>query len=360
MKQLTIFFLLISVVFTAKILGKPYVLTQHELNSPPPRVIRVCCTLGSDLSLFGVPFVKVNQLTSLEKIGPHHFLGNLDEGNGIIYTHRGGFIDMAHLRDNADWTAYLYAYIMAYKPGETKDLQLAYEGGTKELSLRLPEGLDSIDKMELASRIAYEMSVWHEIATGYGARSVPLISEKFSSFSIEDIYSNLLGVTLGIKALKSDLPYEEAMTHIIAATLDSLGAVKTEAETYDALEDVRNIWWTRDARLPENKVTIERQSKVFPSVEPLLVPRLADDGMSPVILYVPNNAHNGADLNNMFQINIHLNYKFPKDIKRNITQNDFNFLIPDVLKELKKPDVATEENTKKGAFIRRKKTPPPA
>ena len=90
-------------------------LSTRALSLPPPRVIRTCCAFGSDLHLMIFPILKYTDITSVNLLGPHGYLGNAGEGNGIIYTRRGGFVDMAHLRDQADWTAYLYSRILLAK-----------------------------------------------------------------------------------------------------------------------------------------------------------------------------------------------------------------------------------------------------
>jgi len=290
----------------------------------------------------------------LDQIGPHHYLGNIREGDGIIYTLRGGFIDMAHLRDQADWTAYIYALIRRSKVNGTMEIDLGHEGGEKKLTVNLSKDLDSLDEVKLAARIAYDLSIWHEISTWFGVRTVPMISEQFSSFSVEDAYSNLLGVTLGMRAIESELPYEEAMTQMISNTLDSLGVVKTEAENFKALEDVRDVWWTRSARLPSNRITLERDLDVYPQIIPYLVPELTETSKSAVILYVPECTCNGQSFDDMYELRIKLNYRFPKILKRNITQDDFNSMIAEVAREWNK-SIANTENSKKGASIKKKK-----
>lgn len=355
MKRQDILLFSMFVFWVFPLFGKPPVLTTRELNTPPPKVIRVCCTLGDDLSLFGVPFARINQITTLDKIGSHRYLGNVEEGDGIIYTHRGGFIDMSHLRDQADWTAYLYAVIRNRKANETTEIDLGKEGGEKKLTLKIEPGLDSLDELRLAARIAYDLSIWHEICTWFGARTVPLISEQFSSFSVEDAYSNLLGVTLGIKAIESDMPYEEAMTKMISNTLDSLGVVKTEAENLAALEDVRDVWWTRDARLPSNKVTLERQMDVYPRIVPFIVPELPVNNKSIAVLNVPECTENGKSYDAMYQLKIRLNYRFPKILKRNITQDDFGAMISEVSREWNQSIANKGDNSKKGASAKKRK-----
>jgi Protein of unknown function (DUF4056) len=355
MKKLNILICSIFVFWVFPLFGKPPVLTERELSTPPPKVIRVCCTLGDNFSLFGVPFAKINQITTLEQIGAHQYLGNTEEGDGIIYTHRGGFIDMAHLRDQADWTAYLYALIRNRKTDETTEIDLGREGGEKKLSLKIAPGLDSLNELCLAGRIAYDLSIWHEISTWFGARTVPLISEQFSAFSVEDAYSNLLGVMLGIKAIESDMPYEEAMTQMISNTLDSLGVVKSEAENLEALEDVRDVWWTRDARLPSNRVTLERQMDVYPRIVPFIVPKFPENNKSLVILNVPECTDDGKSFDAMYQIKIRLNYRFPKIMKRNITQDDFGSMISEISREWNKSIANKGDSSKKGASIKKRK-----
>jgi hypothetical protein len=255
MRVLTILsFLLLTFSFVK---ATPPDLSEKSLVNPPRRIIRACCSFGSDLKLWIIPGIKLTEITCIQNIGPHKYLGNHQEGNGIIYTRKGGFLDLGHLRDQADWTAYLYSQIQQSKTTGEIDLLLGREGGPKSLKLHVPADFSNADAILLAGRIAYDLSIWHEIATWFGASSVPFISERFSSFSIEDPYSNLMGATLGMKAVKSNLPYEEAMTNLLKETLDSLEVVPTFDDTYQAMEKVRNIWWTRNKPLPNWKVLIK-------------------------------------------------------------------------------------------------------
>ena len=75
-----------------------------------------------------------------------------------------------------------------------------------------------------------------------------------------------------MEALKSDLPYDEAMTQILFQTLDSLGAVKSREDTYQALELVRNEWWCTEKRIPNQGVLLLRDTDVYTKVSPRLVP----------------------------------------------------------------------------------------
>ena len=331
----------ICLFLTSSIWAKPLVLTEKELNSPPPRIIRTCCSFGSDVGVIGIPFIKITDITSVGELGHHSYLGNPEEGNGIIYTKQGGFIDMGHLRDQADWTAYLFTLMIENRDIGYINQPLGHEGGDKNLNIQIPQNLSYSDLMLLSGRIAYDLSIWHEIATWFGASYIPMIPERYSSFSVEDAYSNLLGVTIGIEAIKSNLPYEEAMTLLIQNKLSELGAVKTEDDTYAAMEAVRNIWWTRDKHLPSGKILLERQLNVYSRVKPMIVPTLGNDTALAYVLNVPTNTVEGESLSDFYKLEFKLNYKFPvkkilpDEAGRTITQQNFETLIQHVEEDCK-------------------------
>jgi hypothetical protein len=324
--------------------AKAPVFAVNQPDTKPHRIIRTCCSFGTEMQLFAIPGVKLTETTSIDKIGPHHYLGDSSEGNGIIYSRRGGFIDMGHVRDQADWTAYLYTQLLGSKPKGTLSLVLGHEGGEKTLNVNIPSNIGNQDLINLAGKIAYDLSVWHEIATWFGASSIPFVPERYSSFSIEDPYSNLLGVTIGIQALQSDLPYEEAVTAIICETLKSLDAVRNESETFMAMEDVRGIWWTRERKLPSSKVLLQRQLQVYHCLQPWLVPGWINANQQSSELKVPEYTSDGKNLDSYYQLGFRLNYKFPfhkmfpERKERNITQTDFDRILVHVATELTKKE----------------------
>lgn len=344
MKQLKILLLIIFCSGVITLLAKAPVFPVGKSCTKPHRIIRTCCMFGTDVQFFAIPGVKLTEITGLKKIGAHHYLGDPNEENGIMYTRRGGFIDMGHLRDQIDWTAYLYFQLCESRAKGTLSLVLGHEGGEKVLTACVPSTLTNSDLIQLAGKIAYDLSVWHEIATWFGASSIPFVPERYSSFSIEDAYSNLLGVTIGIKALQSELPYEEAVTGIIDETLKNLDVVLNEAETSMAMEAVRNIWWTREKRLPSGKILLQHQLQVYPCLLPWLVPGWAYPNQKPTELIVPEYASGGEAFNNFYQLEFRLNYKFPfrkmfpERRKRSITQNDFDCLLAQIATELTKKE----------------------
>jgi hypothetical protein len=334
----------IILILSTNIQAKAPDFRANQPDTKPHRIIRTCCAFGVDMQLAAIPGVKMTEITGLDKIGEHHYLGDDSEENGIIYTRRGGFIDMGHLRDQIDWMAYIYIQLKENKAKDNLSILLGYEGGEKSLIVQIPSNLKDIDLILLSGKIAYDLSVWHEIATWFGASTIPFVPERYSSFSFEDAYSNLLGVTIGIQALQSDLPYEDAVTRIISETLKSLDAVTNEAETYLAMEQVRNIWWTNDKRFPSSKVLLQRQVQVYPCLQPWLVPGWASLSQDPMELKVPDYASTGDTLNSLYLLEFRLNFKFPfkkmfPDRKeRIITQNDFERLLTEVGTELNKKD----------------------
>jgi len=335
-----LFFSIIFIFCCFVVHSEPPELSTKALSAPPPRVIRSCCAFGSDLHLMMVPLFTYTDISSVGQLGPHGYLGNAGEGNGIIYTQRGGFIDMGHVRDQADWTAYLYSRIQLARQSGNLMVNLGREGGQKLLFLDIPLGLSDNDAALLAGRIAYDLSVWHEIATWYGCSTIPFVPERYSSFSIEDPYSNLLGVTIGMQAIMSGLPYEEAMTNLIGNTLETLGAVLSENETYNAMEAVRNIWWTRNKHLPSRKILIERQLGVYTCLEPWRVPGWAESNVSSCDLSVPEKTAEGQLLSTYYKLDFKLNHKFPvREIfalktDRRVSQADFGKMIAHIATEL--------------------------
>lgn len=344
MLRLVVIVLLLNSVGLISSTAKTPELSTISRSTKPSRIIRTCCSFGADMQLFAIPGLKLTEITSIERIGPHHYLGNPDEQNGIIYTRRGGFIDMGHLRDQCDWLAYIYTQLLDKRKTGVLHLILGHEGGEKTLQVRIAPELTNQDLIFMAGKIAYDLSVWHEIATWYGASTIPFVPERYSSFSVEDAYSNLLGVMIGIKAVQSELPYEQAVTKIIDQTLRNLDVVKSETETLLAMEDVRNIWWTRDKRLPSGKVLLQRQLSVYPCLRPWLVPGWENLNQDPIELKVPEFTSKGEKLDTYYSLEFRLNYKFPyrklfPDRKeRNITQMDFDSILTQIAAELTKKD----------------------
>lgn len=311
-----------------------------DLQKTPPRIIRACCFFGYDIKLWGVPFVTIDQVITVDDLGEHHYMGSKKEGIGTMYTHKGGFIDIGHLRDQIDWTRYLYAIILKNRGRGEVILPLRNEAGRKTLHLNIPANFDTQDCTLLAGKITYDLSLWHEISTWFGASAIPLIPEKFSSFSVEDVYSNLLGVHVGMKTLQSELPFNLAATKFIISTLDSLSVVETAQETYDAYDAVQGKWYTKKKRVPRSQITLRRDPDVLESSRPWLVPDSTGATENPIVLAVPLSTTEGQLLTDFYRLTIDLNYRFPVEAlfpnsqHSLIDQDDFGVLLKHISKEL--------------------------
>jgi len=350
MKPYFSFLLILSFILLIYPNGNSFVAPfLRNVNDPPPKIIRTCCAFGSDLKISGIPFKKITEVTSLGEIGNHVYLGGKNEGNGIIYTEKGGFIDLGHLRDIADWTKYLYNEILTSK-GNYKEITLGREGGKKTLNLWIPADISNEDAANLSGRIAYDLSVWHEIGTWFGTSFIPFVPERYSAFSPEDQYSNLTGAVLGVKALTHEQPFELAMTSLVKEMLEDLNAVDTREKTLEAMESVVGDWWTRDIKLPSKKVLIKRYVKADSTLMPWIVPNLKAVDLKPVSIPAYGDEH----LSEMYEINFKLNRKFPIDEifpdreDRCISQHDFPMMMVYIEKktELLEGEIVNELDAK--------------
>ncbi len=338
------FSIIIFLLLATELFAKAPVITSKELSVAPSRIIRTCCGFGVEIGIAGVPFAKKTDITSREIMGTHTYMGGRTEQNGIIYTRRGGFLDMGHLRDCADWTAYLYNLIKASQTNSYyRHVELRNEGGAKSLDLNVPADLSEEQIISLAGKISFDLSMWHEISTWFGASYVPLISEKFSSFSPEDMYSNLMGVHLGMRAIKNNQEYDKAMTIELDKMLDSLESVDTEEETYNAMLKVNEVWYTNQKKYPNKNIVLKRYIEFGPELSPWLVPGY-ESRLQPYILPKPADS-----LSKYYQLSLKLNFRFPVDsvfpdkADRIITQIDFEKFVRFIQIEINQEELLTEE-----------------
>lgn len=315
--------------------------TEVDLNKTPKRIIRACCVFGYDYKFWGIPFLTLDQVIDVTELGQHQYMGGKKEVVGTLYTHKGGFIDVGHMRDQIDWTRYLYELILFNRGKGEFVMPLRNEGGSKKLYLRIPEDFSEEDARLLAGKITYDFSLWHEISTWYGASAVPGLSEKFSSFSIEDVYSNLLGIHIGMKSLKSSKSFNEAVTEQILIAMDSLGVAKSKEESYQAYDKVLHKWYTTKKRLPSTETMKKRDPDVLTYSKPWVLPDSIDPNDPPITLKVPLLDSKGQSLTNYYEFTIDLNYRFPVEeifpdrTDSLINQNDYAFLLDHISKELR-------------------------
>jgi len=267
--------------------------SEQIADVPEPQSLRPCCIFGNDVGVqvgsVPVPGYEVRNVLDINDLGTHQYNnGTLslqprggerivsDEASGILYTCRGGFIDIAHVRDNADRTLYLVSQIgrLAASGGT---IPIVGEGAERRIVVKpIPphlvraRGLREV-ATSLAEWVDFEASIWHEIATWYGWSSTAF-SERPSAFSPEDLYSNLLGAKITGAIVRrheapSELAYNRAATAILKDALVKLGPLPKDASRL-AFEYVDGIWWDSDKRVPDNELVRHRNFIVGPKLYP--------------------------------------------------------------------------------------------
>lgn len=168
-----------------------------------------------------------------ENLGRHRFAPSSKEKTGMVYTCKGGFIDIGHLREAADRTAYIQDLLSDNLHRKKTEITFkVIEPSVYHVSLTYPPDWHCLEKKEkqalieqvsikMAQSFAHTSLVWHEILTWFGFSSLGIFPERISAFSPEDTYSDLLGVILGGRALQEP-QYNRAMTLLLDKTLKEL------------------------------------------------------------------------------------------------------------------------------------------
>jgi hypothetical protein len=267
--------------------------SKEIADLPEPRSLRPCCLFGNEIHAqvgsIPVPGYEIRYVLDIDTLGTHQYnKGTLalrprgegrllsDDVSGIVYTCRGGFVDIAHVRDNADRTLYLAAQIgRIAATGGT--IPIVGEGAERRIVVRpLDKGLvRTYGLREVVTRLAewvdFQAGIWHEIATWYGWASTPF-SERPSAFSPEDIYSNLVGAKIAGVIIRrhqtsSEIEYNRAVTAVLRDALVKLGPLPSDA-TRRAFEYLDGIWWDSTKRVPDNQLVRHRNFDLGPRLYP--------------------------------------------------------------------------------------------
>lgn len=201
-------------------------------------------------STLGATFLEPGQL------GPHGYRFDGREKNGLVYTCRGGHIDVAHVRIAADWTKYLsersYSCLMKEKSDFSFRLlvepskccvNIEYPPHWYNLTEQQKENIARKGSIELGQYLAFSITTWHEILTWFGYKCILLLPEYPSAFSWDDSYSNLLGVRIAGDVLKNnEIKYEQELAKTIDREMEYLGAQPAKVGIA-ASESVRGTWF---------------------------------------------------------------------------------------------------------------------
>ena len=321
-RNILFFFLFIQSVLT--IAKEPVI----KKDKQPKRIIRMCCAFGTNIKVFGLPFITLNKIVNTTTLGNHQYLNGKTENNGIIYTEKAGFIDIAHVRDQADWTAYLYNKLIHLPKDTLHRIDLGKELGNKVLSITIPSNLSQNDILNIAGNIAYDLSTWHEIASWFGATQAPILNERFSSFSFEDNFSNALGIYLGKQAIQSPNAYNLAMDSLLLTYLKDANAAFDDESTEDAMLSLAHNYWNPQKSVPNKKLLIERNFNASKTITPIVF-----NTASVPSIVLPETTSNNIPFQSIYTLSFKTGYRFPlkkvfpDKINRLISTKDFPSVI---------------------------------
>ncbi|WP_260115549.1 DUF4056 domain-containing protein [Vibrio sp. SS-MA-C1-2] len=224
---------------------------------------------------------------------------------------------MAHVRDTADDTIGLFFEILK-NLGQEHRIELPNEIGVRYVEMKLFEAHALTDEQKwtiaahLAARLAYFKAESHEISQWSGYESFKGWSEGVSAYSIEDLYSNMLGAKLSLhlimqrKAL-STTEYDRNLTLLINATLKELGAVdKVQSQAVLAALDTH--WWNSSEPIPHKYMLLKRNFNF-------------GDHQTPYILPEELATFKGEDSHDIKQNQLLLSYAKSKTVTLSISSN---------------------------------------
>jgi Protein of unknown function (DUF4056) len=189
-------------------------------------------------------------------LGEHAYAGlSSEKDRGMVYTCRGGFIDIAHARKTIDlckyaavrfelallndWSAF---QIQSREPSRYV-VHLRYPAFWRSLSATEKQRLARELSIRLGQRMAMIMVTWHEVLTWYGYKASGILPEVQSAFTYDDTGSHAFGVLVGGRALRDSREWDQAVTAAMNSTLRELHAVGPR-ETLMAAERVEGAWWS--------------------------------------------------------------------------------------------------------------------
>ena len=191
-----------------------------------------------------------------DHLGSHSYFPNPLEKNGIVYTCDGGHIDIAHVRANADDERYLVGKIYDCLVHEKSKLTfgLAFEQSRHIVEITYPDNWSQLSKkqreqaahelsLEAGEFVTFYATLWHEFMSWFGVRFAVIDPQFNSAFSWEDVYSNALGLKIGIEALRDTKhSYNKAVTIALNEELKRLRPVPRK-KAIELTESMRGIWW---------------------------------------------------------------------------------------------------------------------
>jgi hypothetical protein len=181
--------------------------------------------------------------------------GKPEADRGILYTTRGGFIDIAHARKSIDLCKHVavraeFALMNDWNAFQVKSLEpsvyvvrLEYPAFWASLPPAEKKTLAHELSIRIGQRMAMLIMTWHEALTWFGYQSTPIVSERPSAFTWDDTGAHAFGMMVGGVALHDSRDWDDAVTDAINTTLSELGVV-TPPECQNAIDRVEGMWWS--------------------------------------------------------------------------------------------------------------------
>ncbi|MEO1236427.1 MAG: DUF4056 domain-containing protein, partial [Planctomycetota bacterium] len=191
----------------------------------------------------------------LDDLGRHAYVDADTEGDrgletsrGTLYAAEAGFLDIAHIRNAIDLTRFAFDHVAAslYR-GETQLTLIAAEPDVYRVTLSPPAAWTKLDErggvdpqtldevreasIQIAGRLSYLMTTWHEVLTAFGYKGLGVITEKPSAFSYDDAVSHRVGVEAAMRALRLNpnlAEFDETVTATLLDVLKELGTLPPE------------------------------------------------------------------------------------------------------------------------------------
>ncbi|MEO0515521.1 MAG: DUF4056 domain-containing protein [Planctomycetota bacterium] len=240
-----------------------------------------------------------------------------ETSRGTLYAGEAGFLDIAHVRNAIDLTRFAFDRVSVCFYHGVNDLDIvSAEPDIYHVTFTPPEAWanladrDDVDpqtlddvreaSIQIASRLAYLMTTWHEVITAFGYKGLGFVTEKSSALSYEDAVSHRVGVEAAIRALQLDTNlanFDVAVTATLHDTLLDLGVLPPD-EVVKRAEQAEGLFWSGDQ--PTLRVI-----DLGMDGEPL-VAHLIDDRLTPRRWEWPRAAVGGYRLDELFDVTIEL------------------------------------------------------
>ncbi|MCE5185995.1 MAG: DUF4056 domain-containing protein [Planctomycetaceae bacterium] len=157
------------------------------------------------------------------------------DGNGILYTLRSGTIDPDHIYGWARKTKSYYDDLYDCLLEDRKELssgyfkiRFEYPAAWTQMPPQRKQAAAHSVALEAAQYLAFNDGLWHEMATWYGYRTFPLISDFQSALSWEDLYSDRLGTVVAAEAIDTGGDFAKNVTRLTKEHLAERELVDTD------------------------------------------------------------------------------------------------------------------------------------